>query len=68
MTLDRGVGEAFDAWFPRVLKVTALIGFALSIAQAALGEFNPVLFGGSLTAASGGFLGDALNAIKPPKE
>jgi hypothetical protein len=37
---------------------------AVSIVMAAIGSFQPALFGGSLMAASGGYVGDALNALK----
>lgn len=64
-TPGRRIGAAFDAWTPRVLKALGLVGFAVAIAMPVLGgEFIPVLFGGSLMAASGGVVGDALNALK----
>lgn len=64
---DRGgrlVGTWLDLWIPRLLQILGLLGVALSIVQAGFGEFQPVLFGGCLTAASGGFLGNALRASK----
>jgi hypothetical protein len=64
----RSVGATLDAWLPRILKLLGLVAFAMSIVMAALGQFNPSLFGGSLVAASGGYVGDALHALRPGKE
>lgn len=64
----RSIGSALDAWLPRVLKLLGLVAFAMSIVAFALGEFNPTLFGGSLVAASGGYVGDALHALRPSRE
>lgn len=61
------IGNWLDTWIPRLLKLLGLVGVALSIVQAASSNFDPILFGGSLTAASGGYLGDALNAVKTGK-
>jgi len=61
------IGNWLDTWIPRLLKLLGLIGVALSIVQSSSGNFDPILFGGSLTAASGGYLGDAINAAKSSK-
>jgi hypothetical protein len=61
------VGSWLDSWTPRILKLLGLAGMAVSIVMGALGSFQPILFGGSLTAASGGFVGDALNVLKQGK-
>lgn len=62
------IGAAVDAWTPRVLKVLGLIGFGAAITTPMLGgAFDPTMFGGSLIAASGGYVGDALNALKSDK-
>lgn len=62
------MGPAFDAWAPRVLKALGLIGFGVAIAMPVVGQpFLPTLLGCSLVAASGGYLGDALTALKPDK-
>lgn len=64
-----GMGSAFDEWAPRVLKALGLVGFGVAIVMPVVGQpFLPALFGGSLVAASGGYLGDAYNALKPDKE
>lgn len=62
------LGTLVDAWTPRLLKLLGLGGFALSLVLAGLGAFNPVLLGASLTAASGGFVGDALKSSKAVAE
>lgn len=67
-TSRSGIGPAFDAWTPRLFKALGVVGVAVSIVQALVGEFNPVLWGGSLAAGSGGFVGDALVALKSGKE
>lgn len=61
-------GATFDAWYPRVLKIVGLAGVGLSLVMWTIGQFNPVVFGGCLTIASGGFVGDALSALKSGKE
>lgn len=63
-----GAGAWLDRWTPRVLKIFGLAGFAMSLAAFAItGRFEPTLFGGSLMAASGGYLGDAFNALRQGK-
>jgi hypothetical protein len=57
-----------DAWTPRLLKLLGLTGFAMSLILAGVGQFNPALFGGSLMAASGGYVGDALHSLKAGRE
>jgi hypothetical protein len=66
-----GAGAWLDAWTPRLLKLAGIGGIILSMVLAAQGAFQPILFGGSLVAASGGYVGDALNSartefLKPP--
>lgn len=62
------VGEWLDRWTPRLLKLLGLLGFVVSLVGYVVTKtFEPVLFGGSLTAASGGYVGDALNALKQGK-
>lgn len=59
------LGPWLDSWTPRILKILGLAGVALSLVQvAAGGEFQPILFGGSLGAASGGSLITAAQASK----
>ncbi len=61
-------GVWLDEWIPRFLKVLGLGGIAMSLGLYPFGLFDPVLFGGSLGAASGGFLGDAFKATRQGKE
>lgn len=61
-----GLGNAFDAWTPRVLKLLGLAGIAMSLVLAGVGQFIPVLFGGSLMAASGGYVTDAFRKAGEP--
>lgn len=64
---DEGRGRfalALDDWTPRLLKLFGLAGVAMSLVLAGFGQFIPVLFGGSLMAASGGYVGDALVSLK----
>lgn len=61
-------GAWLDEWTPRLLKILGLVGMVMSlIAFAITKQFEPILFGGSLTAASGGYLGDAVIALKQAK-
>lgn len=60
----RSFGTGLDAWTPRLLKLLGLIGFGMSLVLASVGQFNPALFGGSLMAASGGYVGDAIHSLK----
>jgi hypothetical protein len=61
-------GRWLDEWTPRLLKILGLLGMLLSlVAYVITKQFEPILFGGSLTAASGGYLGDAVNALKQAK-
>jgi hypothetical protein len=59
-----GAGAWIDAWIPRLLKLAGVGGVVLSMVLAAQGQFIPILFGGSLVAASGGYVGDALNSAR----
>lgn len=57
-------GQWLDDWIPRLLKILGLVGMLLSLVAFVMTKtFEPILFGGSLTAASGGYLGDALSAL-----
>lgn len=59
------VGAWLDQWIPRLLQILGLVGVALALIQFAVsGEFQPLLFGGSLGAASGGSVIDAARASK----
>lgn len=62
------LGATFDAWYPRVMKIVGLSGVVACGVLWAMGLFNPVVFGACFTLASGGFVGDALSALKPPRE
>ena len=61
-------GATFDAWYPRTMKLVGLAGVVSSLILWPFGLFNPVVFGACFTLASGGFVGDALSALKPGKE
>lgn len=60
------LGRWLDAWIPRLLKLLGLAGVGLSIYLATKDAFDPVLFGGSLTAASGGFVADIASTLRKP--
>lgn len=62
------LGAWVDAWTPRFLKVLGASGIAVSIVLFPFGKFDPLFFGGSLTAASGGYFTDALHALKPGRQ
>lgn len=64
---DPKQAASIDVWIARTFKIFGLGGVGLSIVLFPLGKFDPIFFGGCLTAASGGYLGDALHALKPGK-
>ena len=68
LTRWQRIGPWFDRNTPRTLKLIGLVGMTVSIVMAPFGLFIPVMFGGSLMAASGGYVTDAFQVLRQGKE